>query len=39
MSQKLSVNNFVWIKDTSQFNQDFIKKKLMKKVMKHISQS
>ena len=40
MSQKLSVNNFVWIKDTSQFNQYFIKKKkLMKKVMKYISQS
>ena len=25
MSQKLSVNNFGWIKDTSQFNEDFIK--------------
>ena len=25
MSQKLPVNNFGWIKDTSQFNQDFIK--------------
>ena len=25
MSQKLSVNNFEWIKDTSQFNDDFIK--------------
>ena len=25
MSQKLSVNNFGWIKDTSQFNKDFIK--------------
>ena len=25
MSQKLSVNNFEWIKDTSQFNEDFIK--------------
>ena len=25
MSQKLSVNNFEWIKDTSQFNKDFIK--------------
>ena len=25
MSQKLSVNNFKWIKDTSQFNEDFIK--------------
>ena len=26
MSQKLPVNNFEWIKDTSQFNKDFIKK-------------
>ena len=26
MPQKLSVNNFEWIKDTSQFNEDFIKK-------------
>ena len=25
MSQKLSVNNFEWIKDTSQLNEDFIK--------------
>ena len=25
MSQKLLVNNFGWIKDTSQFNEDFIK--------------
>ena len=25
MSQKLPINNFVWIKDTSQFNEDFIK--------------
>ena len=25
MSQKLSVNNFEWIEDTSQFNDDFIK--------------
>ena len=25
MSQKLSANNFEWIKDTSQFNEDFIK--------------
>ena len=24
-SQKLPVNNFKWIKDTSQFNEDFIK--------------
>ena len=23
MSQKLPVNNFEWIKDTSQFNEDF----------------
>ena len=26
MSQKLPVNNFDWIKDTCQFNEDFIKK-------------
>ena len=26
MSQKLPVNNFKWIKDTSQFNEDFIKR-------------
>ena len=26
MSQKLPVNNFEWIQDTSQFNEDFIKK-------------
>ena len=25
MLQKLSMNNFEWIKDTSQFNEDFIK--------------
>ena len=25
MSQKLPVNNFEWIQDTSQFNEDFIK--------------
>ena len=24
MSQKLPVNNFVWIDDTSKFNEDFI---------------
>ena len=24
MSQKLPVNNFEWIKDDSQFNEDFI---------------
>ena len=35
MSQKLPVNNFEWIKDTSQFNEDFIKT-LMKKAMKDI---
>ena len=26
MSQKLPINNFEWIKDTSQFNEDFMKK-------------
>ena len=26
MSQNLPVNNFEWIKDNSQFNEDFIKK-------------
>ena len=25
MSQNLSVNNFEWIEETSQFNKDFIK--------------
>ena len=25
MSQKLSVNKFQWVEDTSQFNKDFIK--------------
>ena len=35
MSQKLPLNNFEWIKDTSQFNEDFIKT-IMKKVMKDI---
>ena len=25
MSQKLPVNNFQWIKDISQFNEDFVK--------------
>ena len=33
MSQKLPVNNFEWIKDTCQFNED---KTVMKKVMKDI---
>ena len=36
MSQKQPVDNFEWIKDTSQFNEDFIKKTIMKKVMKDI---
>ena len=36
MLQKLVVNTFEWIKDTSQFNEDFIKKTIMKKVMKGI---
>ena len=35
MSQKLPVNNFEWIEDTSQFNKDFIKS-IIKKVMKDI---
>ena len=35
MLQKLPLNNFEWIKDTSQFNEDFIKI-IMKKVMKTI---
>ena len=35
MLQKLPVNNFEWIKNTSQFNEDFIKT-IMKKVMKNI---
>ena len=30
MSQKLPVNNFEWMKDSSQFNKDFIKT-IMKK--------
>ena len=30
MSQKLPVNNSEWVKDTSQFNEDFIKKKKRK---------
>ena len=32
MLQKLQLNNFEWIKGTSQFNEDFIKI-IMKKVM------
>ena len=35
MSQKLPVNNFEWIKDPSQFKEDFIKT-IMKKVIKDI---
>ena len=35
MSQKLPVNNFEWIEDTSQFKEDFIKA-VMKRVMKDI---
>ena len=35
MMQKLPANNFEWIKDTSQSNEDFIKN-TMKKVMKDI---
>ena len=36
--QKLPVNNFEWIEDTSQFNEDFIKN-YIKKVVKDISRS
>ena len=36
MTQKLPVNNSEWIKDTFQFNEDFIKKTIMKKVIKNI---
>ena len=35
MSQKLPVNNFEWIKDTSQFDREFIKA-IMKKVINDI---
>ena len=35
MSQKLPVNKFEWIEDTSQFNEDSITI-IMKKVMKDI---
>ena len=35
MLQKFPVNNFEWIKNTSQFNEDFIKT-IIKKVMKNI---
>ena len=36
MAQKLPINNFEWVKKTSQFNEDFIKKIIMKKMMKDI---
>ena len=36
MFQKLPVNNFEWIKDTSQFTEDFIKKTTTKKLIKNI---
>ena len=35
MLQKLPINKFEWVEDTSQFNEDFIKTP-MKKVMKDI---
>ena len=35
ISQKLPVNNFKWIEETSQLNKDFIKT-VMKKMMKDI---
>ena len=35
MSQKLPVNGFEWVKETSQFN-EFFQKAIMKKVMKDI---
>ena len=35
MSQKLPVNNFEWIKDTSQFNKDFVKKIWWRKWWRH----
>ena len=36
MPQKLPVSNCEWIKDTFQFNEDFIKKTIMKKVIKDV---
>ena len=38
MSQKIPANNFEWIKDTSQFDEDFMKivtKKLIKQALNH----
>ena len=36
MLEKIPVNNFEWMKDTHQFNEDFIKKTIRKKVIKNI---
>ena len=36
MSQKLPVSNFEWVENTSQFNEDFLKNTIIKKVMKDI---
>ena len=33
MSQNIPVNNFELIEDTSQFNEDFIMKKVMKNIL------
>ena len=33
MSQKLPVNNFEWIEDTSQFNKDFKKNDILNKAL------
>ena len=38
MPHKLPLNNFEWIKDTSQFNQDFTKSYNEESGMKDISQ-
>ena len=35
MPQKLPVNNFEWLKDVSQFNEDFVKT-IIKKLIKDI---
>ena len=36
MLQKLPVDGFTWVENTSQFNKDFIENYLIKKVMKDI---
>ena len=36
MPQKLLVNKFEWIEDTSQFNEETVKRIIMKRVMKDI---